>query len=117
MLAQTSKRAAAFFSILNSSRNMLKTKFGTLACPAALNLGRSQAALLVNPYHTGQAVPRAAVGFLSAAMHDFSGEVVPLKMWGQPPSAVRGAQLRCGRRMDPRRSGYRACHSCRTQLA
>jgi hypothetical protein len=77
----------------------LKTKFGTLACPAALNLGRSQAALLVNPYHTGQAVPRAAVGFLSSAMHDFSGEVVPLKMWGQPPSAVRGAQLRCGRRI------------------
>src|SRR5580765_4194994 len=68
MLAQTSKRAAAFFSIRNSSRDLFKTKFGTLAGPAALNLGRSQAALLVNTYHTGQAVPRAAVGLLSSAM-------------------------------------------------
>jgi len=66
---------------------LLKTKFGTLACPAALNTGRSQAALLVNPYHTGQAVPRAAVGFLSSAMQDFSGEVVPRRIMPLSPQA------------------------------
>jgi len=55
----------------------VENELGTPACPAALSLGRRQAALLVNPYHTGQAVPCAAVGFLLCAMHDFSGEVVP----------------------------------------
>jgi hypothetical protein len=59
----------------------------------------------VNPYHTGQAVPRAAVGFLFSAMQGFSDEVVPLKMWGQPPSAVGGAKLRSG--VDPARKRLR----------
>jgi len=70
----------------------VETKFGTLACLANLNLDRFRVALFVNPYHTGQAVPRAAVGFLFSAMQDFSGEVVlrPGHQARAPESTSRG---------------------------